>query len=418
MQPVREKSQNPAGSRQSTAVFWINPLKPLTSGGSNICRALYSCLTTDAVMRPIGPHTSQVLNVARAVAAGLVVLFHAAIYTRGNIPVKPADNLLYILTECGTQAVFWFFVISGYLVGGSVISEIVRTGNFNFRRYFVNRMTRLYVVLLPALALGAILDRTRISAWGINSHAGYETVSSLSGVTLLQNVFFLQTLTGPTFGSNYALWSLASEFWYYTIFPLMLSPIMIKRATYIRFMLFMIGILLILFITKHNVSMSWLFTLWFLGAAIRCVGATGRKFEILAWVVAILGMLAFPYLHSRVGPLATILVGVTFAGTILSTHGQPGKGSKRCIRIANAFSGLSFSLYLIHLPILHFVTTLIARNADPFLNITPHSIVSPAVIVGLVCVSYTAAFLFARITEDHTDAVRRSLWRIPSASLN
>jgi len=36
------------------------------------------------------------------------------------------------------------------------------------------------------------------------------------------NVFFLQTITVPVYGSNSPLWSLANEFWYYLLFPLLL----------------------------------------------------------------------------------------------------------------------------------------------------------------------------------------------------
>jgi peptidoglycan/LPS O-acetylase OafA/YrhL len=136
--------------------------------------------------------------------------------------------LLYAPANCGSPAVFWFFVISGYLVGGSVIAEIAQTSSFDFRRYLINRMTRLYVVLLPALALGALLDSVRIATWGANAHAGFENAASLSGVTLIGNIFYLQTIVVSTFGSNYPLWSLANEFWYYVTFPLLLAPLMVN----------------------------------------------------------------------------------------------------------------------------------------------------------------------------------------------
>lgn len=116
-------------------------------------RALHQRTATHAVTTKMSPHTSHVLDATRALAAGLVVLFHAKINTFGSVPLSFWDQLLYAPANCGTPAVFWFFVISGYLVGGSVIAEIAQTSSFDFRRYLINRMTRLYVVLLPALAL-------------------------------------------------------------------------------------------------------------------------------------------------------------------------------------------------------------------------------------------------------------------------
>lgn len=165
------------------------------------------------------PYMSYVLDIARSVAAIAVVLLHAKIYALGSSSVTTFDGVLYAITGCGTQAVFWFFVISGYLVGGTVIRDVIRLGKIDFRRYFINRFSRLYVVLIPALALGGVLDYIRNETWGLNSHAGFETVASLTGETLLGNILFLQTLMVPPFGSNWALWSLANEFWYYIVFP-------------------------------------------------------------------------------------------------------------------------------------------------------------------------------------------------------
>src|SRR5260221_12686217 len=95
-------------------------------------------------------HTSNVLDLARAAAAGLVVLMHA------RVAIGDAEgvlgNIVYAAADCGTQAVFWFFVISGYLVGGSVISGIAEN-RFSFRSYFISRFSRLYIVLLPASLL-------------------------------------------------------------------------------------------------------------------------------------------------------------------------------------------------------------------------------------------------------------------------
>jgi hypothetical protein len=75
-------------------------------------------------------------------------------------------------------------------------------GKIDFRRYFINRFSHLYVLLIPALALGGVLDYVRNETWGLNSHAGFETAAALTGETLLGTILFLQTLVVPPFGSN------------------------------------------------------------------------------------------------------------------------------------------------------------------------------------------------------------------------
>jgi peptidoglycan/LPS O-acetylase OafA/YrhL len=137
---------------------------------------------------------------------------------------------------------------------------------------------------------------------------------------------------------------------------------------------------------------------------------------VLAWSAAAAAMVASPYLHPRIGLLATLLVAATFATAILATHGRASRPSGRWARAVTLFSGFSFSLYLIHLPVQHLVATAIGRGSDPFLYLPPHSIAAPAVILALAGASYAAAWMFSLATEAHTAALRRWLSaRVPRA---
>src|SRR5206468_11759198 len=106
------------------------------------------------------------------------------------------------------------------------------------RSYLLARLTRLYIVLLPALLLGGALDQTGMHLAGTDTvysgHSGMHAlnvdVRATSGpTTLLANGLFLQTIAlpgmhgqqVPAFGSNGPLWSLSNEFWYYMAFPLL-----------------------------------------------------------------------------------------------------------------------------------------------------------------------------------------------------
>ena len=66
-------------------------------------------------------------------------------------------KLFYLLTGFGHEAVMVFFVLSGYLVGSGVV-EKVRAGVFSWKPYLVNRISRLYPVLLGTLLLAWLLD--------------------------------------------------------------------------------------------------------------------------------------------------------------------------------------------------------------------------------------------------------------------
>jgi peptidoglycan/LPS O-acetylase OafA/YrhL len=56
------------------------------------------------------------------------------------------------------KAVMVFFVMSGWLVGGKVLKQVLEHGELDLRRYYFDRLSRLWIVLLPALVLTYLLD--------------------------------------------------------------------------------------------------------------------------------------------------------------------------------------------------------------------------------------------------------------------
>ena len=64
-------------------------------------------------------------------------------------------KIFYFTTGLGHEAVVIFFILSGFFVGGSIIKNL---NEFNFLIYTINRLTRLWVVLIPALILTVIVN--------------------------------------------------------------------------------------------------------------------------------------------------------------------------------------------------------------------------------------------------------------------
>ena len=151
---------------------------------------------------------------ALAVVTGHARLFALATYSSGTAkPLWLAP--LYFLTGLGRQAVVIFFVLSGFLIGRNVLKAF-SSGNWSWRTYAAHRLARLWVVLIPALALTALLDMGR-GEWP-------------NPLVAVANAAFLQTIAVPTFGSDAPLWSLAYEFWYYVTFPLLVFVILGKGS--------------------------------------------------------------------------------------------------------------------------------------------------------------------------------------------
>lgn len=166
-----------------------------------------------------------------------------------------------------------FFVLSGFLVGGSVISS-VRKGSWSWKGYLLRRMTRLWVVLIPALLLTLFWDKlgSHYAATGYqggfrelyNSGPSPASPADLSPIAFVENLSFLQTILGPCFGTNGPLWSLANEFWYYLLFPLLLTPF-ISKSTGVRIFSVVAILAILLFLPMGMLAGCMI---WGLGAGV------------------------------------------------------------------------------------------------------------------------------------------------------
>jgi peptidoglycan/LPS O-acetylase OafA/YrhL len=178
-------------------------------------------------------HRDGILDLVRGVSALLVMLGHLRAFLFLDRGESGASGLVangfYFVTGLGHQAVMVFFVLSGYFVGGSVMDGFQRR-RFSWTGYGIARLSRLWTVLLPALLLTLALD-TLGAQLSPTAYLGGFGAPFMSGPqpdaaaahgwwVLVGNLFFVQTVSVPVYGTNGPLWSLANEFWYYVLFPL------------------------------------------------------------------------------------------------------------------------------------------------------------------------------------------------------
>jgi peptidoglycan/LPS O-acetylase OafA/YrhL len=197
-----------------------------------------------------------------------------------------------------------FFVLSGFLVGGSVLRGRM-DGTWSWSLYATNRLTRLWVVLIPALLLGAIWDHCGIHLFGTSGIYGgvaranvgiFAVLPRLSGSVMVGNALFLQGILTPTFGSNGPLWSLSYEFWYYVLFPLMVLAVPLDKFSSSMVLRGVASLAVVFFIGE---TISLYFLIWFLGATINLApeesGGRGKLWVMVATgvVVLIVGVFKF-----------------------------------------------------------------------------------------------------------------------------
>jgi peptidoglycan/LPS O-acetylase OafA/YrhL len=338
----------------------------------------------------------------------------------------------YLATTAGHQAVVIFFVLSGFLVGGSVLRAL-RQDRWSWKQYLTHRFVRLWLVLIPALLLGIFWDSLGLYLHSHIAGNSGQLLHTVPGTTaaapmphrlglhfkstpaeFFGNLFFLQTILVPTLGSNGPLWSLANEFWYYLLFPLGLFTITGHYKVIIRIVFAILFVLMAIFVGK---SIFQLFPLWLFGVAI--VFIPPRRFSHLSRIFATFAYIAFflasVQLSRNYSTAVDYLLGVATAAYIwllLSAQKRSSGGLGEAL--ARDMARFSYTLYLVHMPFLIFVGSFFVYDTrwQPNLHSLP-------IAAGLWCLTLAYAWALASVTEFRVDEVKKwaetRIARIPSS---
>ncbi len=292
-----------------------------------------------------------------------------------NVAIKA----FYLITSFGHQAVMVFFVLSGYFVGGGVL----RSGpKFDWGNYLTSRIVRLWVVLIPCLlitwATGLIVEHYAPGALSGASfdiwHSGPKMGEySANFSKFLANMFFMQTITSPVFGLNGPLWSLANEFWYYMLFPLLAITIRLDKSQKVlsRAVAFAFAVIIAWCLPK---DILYGFMIWIMGVAVYLLQS---KIKPLSPIVARFFLFSGVFLfglsitYSKSTSLIQIIpiepdfaVGFSFACLCLALTYQtfPKLRWPWFANFSLYISEVSFSLYLSHFPIVILIASTIYQS--------------------------------------------------------
>jgi peptidoglycan/LPS O-acetylase OafA/YrhL len=357
----------------------------------------------------------MVFDILRALAATLVVISHIRNLAIVDYAGHPsfALKLLYTVTGFGHQAVILFFVISGYWIAGGVIKRVAR-GSWTWSGYALQRLTRLWVVLIPALLLGLAFDWTGTQLFqlpvysdGIHGNTVLPAIASHLGAdTFITNVLFLQTLLGPRFGSNGPLWSLANEFWYYVWFAALYLPFA-KPARLRNWAGVPIAA-----ITMYNfTALLPGFACWLLGAGLFALSQKIRPrhtpMTITVWALS-LAALGASLLVTRRWPTlddpGDFLVAATTMLFLYATLRADIRPFSVWKPLARYGASSSYSLYVIHYPVVILIIGLLCRHQRLAATLGAMGLVA-VVAIAVIALGY----LFSRVTERKTDALRNAI---------
>lgn len=355
---------------------------------------------------------SLYLDFLRITAAFVVLLSHYAYprYTDGSYLIIRDLNL-------GSDAVVLFFVLSGL-----VIAYAAQERDRGPQRFFFNRATRMYSVALPALVIGYLMDMTgaRINP---QAYAGWWYNPMSLGETLFYGLSFSSEWVfawGARLGTNGPYWSLSYEVAYYLIFGAALFLQGIKRILAVTALCVVVGLNVLLLLpvwlmgvwlwkliktgaVKINHSAAWVLMLAPLvlyclclslgapGMLLAAMGtATGLEVDVYRAVTRFSDEFVW---NTFVGALAFVhLLGVW---GLAKTWQASGGAVERSVRW---LAGASFSLYLVHYPVLQFVNSVVPLGPS-----------GPVRDVALLALVIALCLLFARLFERPLPQLRKAV---------
>ncbi len=367
---------------------------------------------------PISRPMSLALDAIRFAAATLVLLHHAAFAKFGGV-------LPWRLSQTGTEPVMAFFVLSGF-----VIAYAAETRDSDAREFALSRLARLLSVTLPALALTAALDHVGAGVFPALYANPWQDAATQANLAVApatrfaaSGLFFNEIWTWHVWpGTDSPFWSLGYEAIYYAIFACAHYG-RTKRAR-------ALGVALVCLVAGPKVLL--LAPVWFTGVAAWGVykrfsassvaGALAATAAIVVYVVFI----ASGARASLDGWSETLLAGAPagligmsnhfpsnfvsgalFAVIIVSLKGLAGFAAatlEAAARPIRAAAACTFSMYLLHAPLIHFFRAVAFLVGGEDLA-TRSWRVSAIVLAGTMA----SIFVLARLTEARKREMRALL---------
>jgi peptidoglycan/LPS O-acetylase OafA/YrhL len=365
----------------------------------------------------IAADQSVILDFLRAAAAFAVLIGHIKSFLLPNGPHSFPIKLIFMLIPNGKDAVSIFFVLSGFLVGKAAMQNFA-AGADGARQYVVDRITRLHIVLVPALVLGFVADTltgsleisNQISNTPLGGYGGHslnqiraEAVQNLSLTTFFGNVLGLQTVLVEVFGSNGPLWSLANETWYYICFPLLLILLTWQRKErklVAAALLLLAGVLLPKSIIIGGV-------LWLAGVATWWLPKiVDRR---IGWAILALALLSHDFLdlnRSGVQHIRFICIAIGVSLVLAGRARGENEFFTTTTSLAAGFSAFSYSLYVFHFPMLLLVVAFTEKHV-PSLVANELAVLPVTILIVLIVYAYSYAMYL--LFEANYHRVRRGV---------
>jgi peptidoglycan/LPS O-acetylase OafA/YrhL len=360
------------------------------------------------------------LDLVRLTGAVLVLLGHV----RGLLLVSmaqvehpnPLIRAFYLVSGLQHEGLVMFFIVSGFLVGGSVW-RLIAQARFDLGAYLINRFARIYLVFIPALLLVLLLNT--VGSQFLADGRFYGVRPLLPAMVFAEwwwpqipcHLAALQGLLCLPWGANPPFWTLGYEWGLYLIAPAIFGALLVPMLPRRRLLSCAAVSIVFVALTWWNPDWPLWFAFWMLGAIASRVFRTGRvglPAGLAGLLICAIGMVV-----SRAALVPQFITDWCVAGGIaLAVSNAAVMRWTTGVRAITRGAGFSYSLYAIHLPVCIFIGALMERFVG-----WPPALVQPDLRGLLAFIVMTTGALvaargFAFLTEDNTAALREWLMNL------
>jgi peptidoglycan/LPS O-acetylase OafA/YrhL len=325
------------------------------------------------------------LDLIRFFAAVLVFMSHVPQFIGGN---------LWQLGSLGHEAVVVFFVLSGY-----VIAYVCIERKETLSEYVINRFVRIYSVAIPSIILTLLCYLIILEINPKSIEALMPTLSPIGSTVFSALTFTNQTWVSTRILINLPYWSMSFEVMYYVLFCFLFYFTGLKRIILCVFLLCLVGPSIALYVPMWlcgvlafklkdsiKLSLGFLIILFLLSiAAMSVLLNSNVQNYINDSFVVISALIEAGMLHDVTKDvISDYMIAVVFVFNLIVANcifkNVSFVVSFKPILILQKFSAHTFSLYLLHMPLLYLSSAVFPFKDSPFESLFFALIVTPVVI--------------------------------------
>ena len=302
------------------------------------------------------------LDVLRFILASLVIIFHLPQLCRNQGLPYFLDAPIF---NRGVEAVYMFFVLSGFLIIKIIYNDKLRD-RFSIRKFYIRRILRIFPLYYLILIFGFVFYWQILPLLGIPFENNY----NLSNAVLL-GTFFLPNVMSKLYmpgGILEVLWSIGIEEQFYII----VAPLLfiINKHRILQTLLILTTVYFIIFhLEFFNVLQEYIMVFFFLFfGGIVAILEDKKQLEFLKKSVifpVLITILTVLYFTTSLFEFESVflfnLVTMLLFGSFIHTIAHNNKGIEIRNRMLNYFGQISYGIYMFHVIALNIVVFLFLK---------------------------------------------------------